>query len=626
MFRTLASKEFSEHGWMLLIILPLAGLGFLVQLAGAAFNEMGSHLVALTFFCYSWLPLLIMVVCNRLVVQEYSKKTQLFLEGLPVSRSGMVLTKYALGLTIILTTVICCVAIAAAVSSRQEPINSQFLLIILSRVTAFAFAVFSFFFMMGFLGRYRIAIFVAMIVLIPLYLSSSSFDLESMGPFRLIDRRLAFERVELPTTDLLITLAIGTVFSATAFVLASLREGTVAGMLAERMSYREKVFVAVTIFCFGFLAYVLDERKKPEPYEILYAIEFGNEQFRVQVEPGLDTESAEQLANDAYEDLQRVVDHLTLPTPPDIFIVQRGDLDPDKYEPAKLINADGFLMRANFSSDDWSYESFRPYLIDVFLSEATNYVAVHEDRCWVLEGFSQYWPRREKFNSDWDSKCKSDLRAAYAASLGLNTNDLAEWYRLRDRLGQPILRSLGCSGLVIAEHKYGREKVDLFLREILGGNQPKDFRSDMSLWLNPISSVWRNIFGEDYEAFKKHWIEQLDDLSSKWDSELSQVPKVEMLVSLSAKSDESFEANAKPRIEPSPRDGEVEILFEELEAFDTWEHDRTATSQIEEYRDGMTVSMSQFFSRGSRVRWTAKVRSEALGCDVISGWERRDIQ
>lgn len=626
MFRTLLSKEFSEHWWMLLIILPLAGLGFLVQLVGAAFNEMGSHLVALTFFCYSWLPLLVMVVCNRLVVQEYSKKTQLFLEALPVSRRGMFLTKYFLGLTIILATASCCVAVAAAVSSRQEPIDATFLLIILSRVNVFAFAVYSFFFMMGFLGRYRIAIFVAMIVLIPLYLSSSSFDLESMGPFRLIDRRLAFERVAAPTTDLLITLAIGIFFSVTAFVLASLREGTVAGMLAERMSYREKVFVAVTIFCFGFLAYVLDERKKPEPYEILYAIEFGNDQFRVQVEPGAEVEPAEQLASDAYEDLQRVVEHLGLPDPPDIFIVHRRDLDPDKYEPAKLTNADGFLMRANFSSDDWSYEAFRPYLIDVFLSEATNYVAVHEERCWVLEGFSQYWPRRNEFDSDWKLECKPDLRAAYAAKLGVTANDLDEWYRLRDRFGQPILRSLGCSGLIIAEQRYGREKVDLFLREILGGSQPKDFRSDVALWLNPTSRVWRNVFQEDYETFKKHWIEQLEDLSSRWASELSQIPKVKMTVSLSAKSDESFEATAKPLIEPPPKDGEVELLYEELDAFDAWEHDRTATSQIEEYREGTTVSMSRFFNRGSRARWTAKVRSDALGCDVISGWERRDIQ
>lgn len=179
---------------------------------------------------------------------------------------------------------------------------------------------------------------------------------------------------------------------------------------------------------------------------------------------------------------------------------------------------------------------------------------------------------------------------------------------------------------MFAENNYGRERVHRFLRDVLGGDQPEDLRSDFRLMLRPIDKVWQEHFDVNYEDFKTAWLEELALLSGKWESHLQNIPRLAGRSELVKKSEQTREVLVMPDCQPEPAGGNIEIMFEQLKQFDRWEKDRTAKTQVEKYEARTAISLSRFFPVGSRLRWTVKVHSKELDCDLISGWERRDIK
>ncbi|MEM1070338.1 MAG: hypothetical protein AAGI63_15650, partial [Planctomycetota bacterium] len=63
-----------------------------------------------------------------------------------------------------------------------------------------------------------------------------------------------------------------------------------------------------------------------------------------------------------------------------------------------------------------------------------------------------------------------------------------------------------------------------------------------------------------------------------------------------------------------------------LSAFDQWQPDRLAESQIELYEPGSTITVNESFAVGSRARWTTSLYVPQLECDVISGWQREEVK
>ncbi len=628
----LVRKEFSEHGWLLFIAIPLSLFGFLIVLAGAQVNEAGSPLEAVRFFGLSLFLALELLLCNRLVVQEYSGKTQLFLEALPISRATMLLTKYMLGIVIATATLTATLMFALVVGMRGETYDARFIALVTTRLTVFVFCTYSFFFMMGLLGRYRISIYV-LLALFWIFLSQTTeFDTGNHGPFGLLNDKFAYERTIYPTTNLIVCVAAGIAFFAVSMLMGITREGSIAGLLAERMSYREKLFMAIVLISMFFAGSILNEKKRPQPYSIENGISRVTGRVAVHVENASETEKgaslANQLADQLHDELVAIEEFLDVRNPSKLFVVQRSDLDADRFESAWLENASGTLVRVNYLSSKWNYQEFQPFIIDKWLSESTNYNANFEPQCWVLEGFSDYWPRRMHANAstEFDPKLQVDLRAAYAGSIAFEGSDVNSWYRYRERVGEPIARAVACAGLVLAEREYGAEKVREFLQVMLGREQPGDVRADFRRWLRPISVVWKETMGSDYEVFQSQWASELRNLSESFKEELSKCPILKAECEFSAKSSWSRELLISPICDPLPQTNSITIRYNELTAFDVWEHDYESETQIETYNAGLVIRVHRLFSRGERIRWTTSTRVPELGCDVISGWQRVEVE
>ena len=93
-----------------------------------------------------------------------------------------------------------------------------------------------------------------------------------------------------------------------------------------------------------------------------------------------------------------------------------------------------------------------------------------------------------------------------------------------------------------------------------------------------------------------------------------------------AKSTVTYQLVITPRCEPAAEDTNITVRFEELSVYDAWESDRLTESQIELYEPEKTITLTDTFAAGGRLRWTTSVFVPQLGCDVISGWRRQEVK
>ena len=93
-------------------------------------------------------------------MREYQSQTQLFLESLPISRGRMIAVKYLLGLFLIFATVGLVFLSIVVITQREEALTGRFLAIMAARAVAYSWCLYAFFFFMGLMGRYRVALYL----------------------------------------------------------------------------------------------------------------------------------------------------------------------------------------------------------------------------------------------------------------------------------------------------------------------------------------------------------------------------------------------------------------------------------------------------------------------------------
>ena len=98
----LLRKEAREHG-PVLAATAVIGLVALFTILGVA-EDAGGRFVGLARFLLTLGPLIALVLANRLLVREYTGRTQFFLETLPIGRARVFATKWLLGCGLMLLT------------------------------------------------------------------------------------------------------------------------------------------------------------------------------------------------------------------------------------------------------------------------------------------------------------------------------------------------------------------------------------------------------------------------------------------------------------------------------------------------------------------------------------------
>lgn len=634
----LLEKEFRQHLIIavgLLLFLPFA---YLMVLAGTHFSPDNiTYLMTHTIFLWVFLPLTGLVLGNRLVVAEYHGRTQLFIEALPLRRIEMVSIKYLLGLLVLELTAACTLAVSALIAYGNEPVSLTMLIIMTARTAAYVFFLWSVLFTMGFLGRFRVPLYIALLVVLVALDSLTELDVWHFGPFALVDTQLALEREQLPVEALLTTLLLGAAFVMTAGILSLINEGSLAESLARRMTLKEKCVTGALFVAASIAVTALEERSEKQPFSFERQEVLKSEDAPIEIyyrsQPRLaDAQSLMAVLEADLLDLRTELEWRKLPP---IRVSLWETLDGRTFESVELTKNEGVLVRANFRPQQgWDERGFRSFLIERVLDGATEKRADFEPNAWVRDGYARYWSGRDHQRSciQEPAACAPLLRALwlFREQGGPTRGQLEQWYRVRERHGEEMAGAMAYSGLLVLEQVHGPEAVTALVRDLYGRPWPVDSRTVVREWRRPLAASFREAVGVDLESFLEEWNRELTRLGSlpEVGAALDEIPRATATLSVE-RGQGSIRALAyRVNFSGEPPEGtRISLLHQALSPFDDPIVRRELL--VEEHAVTSRTAAHRLLGRygpGSRVFVAVEVDSPTLDCPLRLAAERREVR
>lgn len=486
MIRALLGKELRQHArlFALLGIVLLFGL-WLVAGNPLFSRAMGSGFAALRLLLITLLPVAALLLGNALVASEFRHKTQLFIEGLPVPRWQWLAVKHVVMLAALFSVALLMFAGAAWSGWLGEAMTPRFAALLLVRTLGWTWCVGAFFFSLSFLGRYRIAVTMSVLLGLIWVEQGGIVQLGRTAVFALVDDRFAFEREVWPVRALGFTVLWAGALTILGFLLGLVRDATVASLLAEKMSSREKI--VITLLVLGGLTAVgvnIENNANREPVHLPGAVAHERDgRVRVEVTSarrGLNAaQDAELQATgarvaDVLAEFSRRLGGVALPP---VFLVHREDLGTDECESGKLDHAQGALVRADLLDRDGHFwQLARAVLRDELLAK-TSGRAEMEPWAWVLDGFVNWWAER---NAGEDGGATAGPAIAVArkaaAAVEFSSASFKQWLRVREVAGRDGADALAAAVFRVLAQKQGEDAVWGFAHEAFAKDVPKDVR------------------------------------------------------------------------------------------------------------------------------------------------------
>ena len=497
MIRGLLEKEYRQHSRLAVYILLMMVAGLLALTSNKFFNEGGgSSFSLLSKLWFYIIPLVTLVLGTALVATEFRNKTQLFLEGLPMPRWVLLVVKYLIGLGIVLFCTVALLVGAWLNGRNTEAMNLNFCLLLLVKSAAWAWFCWAVCFAHGFLGKYRGWTGVLLISGLIWLQQMGVVSVTHSGPFELISDRFAYERFVWPVDALWVTGALITAMTLAGFAFGLIRDGTVAAMLSEKMSMREKiVFTIMTFAAFYGLTVFAAQVNSEKPLSLPGSVDFKRGAAMVfaaatEIDPTPDEQQALKAhATAAGEMLEQVGVYLGCKSLPPVYLIHRRDFD---MEAKCETDLNGVEIRVNLLKVHPGDRGLQAGIIQSVLF-ANQYSRLDSDtRGWVLEGFSTWWPVRAAAKTPTDF-IKLPGHGEKPVVRTLSRWDLENWLKTKKRMTEAEQStSAGLAMIVLGD--YGDEPRRRFLAAILGYSAPKNVGATLHDWLHPVGSTAAQIF------------------------------------------------------------------------------------------------------------------------------------
>ena len=508
MIRGLLEKEYRQHSRLTVCILLIMMFGQLALTLNKFLNERGgSSFYMLSKLWFYIVPLVTLALGTAMVATEFRNKTQLFLEGLPMPRWVLLMVKYLIGLGIVLFCTAALLAGAWWNGRNAEVMSGNFCLLLFVKSVAWAWFCWAVCFAHGFLGKYRGWTGVLLI--------SGLFWLQSMGivsvthtgPFELISYRFAYERFVWPVDALWVTGALITAMTLAGFALGLIRDGTVAAMLSEKMSMREKIVFTIMMFAavYSILELKLQENSE-NSVNLPGAVDFKRGAAIVSAAAAeIDPTPEEQQALNAHataagEMLEQVGVYLECKSLPPLYLIHRRDFN-KKAECE--VNFRRVGIRVNLLKVDPGDTGLQTGILKSMLLANQCGRLDSDTRGWVLEGFSTWWPVRAVAKTPADFIKLPDCGEKPVVRT-LCRWDLENWLKTKERMPEAEQStSAGIAMIVLGD--YGDEPRRRFLAAILGYSAPKNVAATLHDWFHPVGSTFESTTGSDLSSFAQKW-------------------------------------------------------------------------------------------------------------------------
>jgi hypothetical protein len=623
----LIRKEVRQHALPFVFLGAIIGLGAIGLLGRHYLHAQSSSVyTGVSTFLQFALPGAAMLICGRIVVAEYRAKTQLFLEGLPLPRWQMVTVKYFLALAVLVAVVAAPIFVAGVLLSGHEAMTPGFAAMLASRIIVTAWFWHSFFFTTGMLGRYRWPLMVLIVFVVFALDTMTAWEVQRFGPFDLLNHQFGSEREQFPVKALREAIGLAGGMTILGFVLGLVREGNVSALLAERMSHREKVLVAVVLLGAVAAFSVLDDQRRKPPYDLTGAADAKGPGTSVKVAGP--RAAAQRLATELNAELAELRDYLDIAALPVVLVTHRTDLDAGKFERGRLSKSDGFVVRANYSSPSFDRDRFVAWLIPELLDYRSHGRTRREPVRWIRDGVGEFWANRKRATEPLSADRALALRATYALSGQLREQDLAGWFRLRERVGEGVARGLAWSGLKTLAAKRGEQACRDFLRELYSPGVQRDIRATLHDLQHPWTETLARHAGMNVTEFVSAWNDLLTQARRDLASELAVLPRLTLAVSQKSATPATTLLDLRLiSSPPPPEEVEYRIRYRSVSGLDApiEEDDFTDESARARLDAPIAKELARSFSRGTRAIVGVAIYLPALGCDAISGWQRIDI-
>jgi hypothetical protein len=509
--RGLIEKECRQHATLLVFLMLLLGAGLFALTSNKIIINGGGSVFFMISQLWFWIfPLASLVLATGLVSSEFRNRTQLFLEGLPMQRWLMLLVKYLLGLGILMTCTVVLLTVAWWKGRHAEAMTLNFSMLLLVKLVGWSWFCWAVCFAHGFLGRYRVWSGAGLVLGLMLLQQTGGVLVTEFGPFDLISDRFAYERFVWPTEALWITAGLILGLTGAGFALGLARDTTLASMLSEKMSMREKVVFTImalaALFAVGSYQQRLESQKRlvlPGAVDFQQGVAIISAAAAVIAPTPEEEKALEEHGRKMSEMLGQMAVYLDCKTLPPVFLIHRSDFTDRQVEIYLSESTKGVVARYNFLTlKDEEAELRGPVVRAVLMNHQWDRLA-SDTRDWVLEGFAAWWPVREQAKTPADF---IKLRAALGEPphREIRGHDLKNWLKVKTELGpkQPAT----CTGLgIIALGDYGDEARRRFLAAVLGYSAPKDVRASLHDWSHPVEGILKSTTGADFNALAAKW-------------------------------------------------------------------------------------------------------------------------
>ena len=539
MIAALVEKELRQHGSMIVFFWMFIAIGlFLLKSNDVLSSAGGSGFYLVGWLLFALFPLACLVLGNALIATEFRQQTQIFLEGLPLPRWKMVAVKYCCGLVVTVLTALIPLFLTIVSGWDAEALDGSFLTLIVIKTSMWAWFAWSAIFPFSLLGRYRMMVGLTVVLGLIFAQNLGGVPVTRFGPFELIGDQFAYERVAYPVQALWITAGLIVLFTGAGFVMALARDATLATMLAEKMSTRERIaMIALGIAGLMIVASLIERVEKTDPLDLPDSIDVVDAAATVSIAAAVaqptdaEREAMQKHADSAAKQLKEVAEFLGIKKLPPLFLVHRRDLDAVELEDGEIDSRQGCLVRLNVLKTLPTDLTYQSHVLEKLLDVNQHYRLNSDTRGWILQGFAYWWPRRMATEAQPNDLSSRRALAAVGAAIdvgqtqdassssleqseakSITADDLVRWKKFRQSLPE------GSAGRIAArsiEALWAKDENGCrgFLAATLGYSAPHDVRAT-------IHDGWYNVPA----LVRQHLKTDMQGLAVLWNKAVSSAP------------------------------------------------------------------------------------------------------
>lgn len=504
MNRVLLLKELRQHGVWLVLLKVLTWIVFvLIARASIADGTGGGTFFGISQGLYYFLPIPIFIICHLLVAVEFRRQTRLFLEGLPLPRWRMIAVKAALVLFLSAMMSGGAVLMGLFISAGTEAITPRFLSILIVSAVIWAWFLASLFFLISFLGRYKVVVMLTLIFGLSWMMNESSVPVGDFPPFALI-QRFGFERDLWPELALWQTALISLGLFSAAFTIGLAKEGSVAAILGDKMSYRERMLLGASI-AIVLTAAMVWHVPPAEPFRLPGAVEEEAGGVRVSVSPEDQNQPVDEEVLLAAYLARRIAekrDWLGIPPNefPPVYVVEKTGMGDEKIDWEDVEGDRVVLMYADYREPGFSKETLLAYSMSWALSVHSNRRVDKEHCYWIVCGIEGLF---EMETADEERRqAREKLAFDTVNDHGLSVEKLMGYDLYSDEAGWREADAVAWMTFRYLEETVGPEKVQALARNTVTRRVTrKDSRPVWREIFHPVPKVFESTTGLSLDAF-----------------------------------------------------------------------------------------------------------------------------